>query len=167
MVLGCVVAVTPAALHAQTPPSATPVPPVATAAPPAAPAIDAGALGISLSRIARRLNADSQARSAGTSPLSLAFHIDVFGSAPELKLFTGQDLFYGAVPGSSPTHRDMLSHVTPQAFRSPRADVLGAISRASRYGARKAELWNYDRQYEAYRKLIEAGQNATAPKPPQ
>ncbi len=130
-----------------------------------APAIDASALGISLSRISRRLAAESEARSGGSSPLNLEFHVDVYGSAPQLRFFTGQDLVYGGVPGSAPTHRDMMMHVTPQAFRSPRVDVLGLVANAALYGARRAQDWNYDRQYEAYRKLVEAGRNVPAPKP--
>ena len=142
------------------------VPAVAqTGAPAAAPAIDAQALGISLSRISRRLAAESAARSEGVSPLKLEFHVDVYGNAPQLRFFTGQDLVYGAVPGSAPTHRDMMMHVTPQAFRSPRVDFLSLLTGAAVYGAKKAQDWNYDRQYEAYRKLVEAGQNVPAPKP--
>lgn len=132
---------------------------------PAAPAIDANALGISLSRISRRLAAESAARSEGASPLKLEFHVDVYGNAPQLRFFTGQDLVYGAVPGSAPTHGDMLRHVTPQAFRSPRVDFLSLITGAAMYGAKKAQDWNYDRQYEIYRKRVEAGQNVPAPKP--
>ena len=154
--LACAVAVVPAA--AQT----APVAPVASGS---APAIDANALGISLSRISRRLAAESQARSEGASPLKLEYFVDVYGSAPQLRFFTGQDLVYGGVPGSAPTHRDMMMHVTPQAFRSPRVDFLSLISAAAMFGAKKTQEWNYDRQYEAYRKLIEAGKNAPAPKP--
>jgi hypothetical protein len=157
-VLGCVVAAAPAA--AQTAPAA----PAATQS---APAIDASALGISLSRISRRLAAESQARREGASPLKLEYFVDVYGTAPQLRFFTGQDLVYGGVPGSAPTHRDMMMHVTPQAFRSPRGDFLSLLSSAAMFGAKKAQDWNYDRQYEAYRKLIEAGQNVPAPKPRQ
>jgi len=135
------------------------------AGPAPAPPIDASALGISLSRISRRLAAESQARSEGASPLKLEYFVDVYGNAPELRFFTGQDLVYGGVPGSAPTHRDMMMHVTPQAFRSPRADFMSIISAAAMYGAKKSQQWNYDRQYEAYRKLVEAGKNVPAPKP--
>lgn len=137
----------------------------AAPAPAAAPAINPHALGISLSRISRRLAAESTARGEGSSPLNLEFHVDVYGNAPQLRFFTGQDLVYGAVPGSAPTHRDMMMHVTPQAFRSPRGDFLSIVGAAAMYGAKKAQDWNYDRQYEVYRKRVEAGQNVPAPKP--
>lgn len=138
-----------------------------TADPAPSPAFNASAMGISLSRIARRLDAESEARSEGVSPLKLEYHVDVFGNAPQLRFFTGQDLIYGAVPGSAPTHRDMLNLVTPQAFRSPRVDFLSLVAGAAMYGSRKVQQWNYDRELEEYKKLVEAGKNATAPKPPK
>lgn len=155
-VLVSAVAAAPAAAQTAVAPAAT-----------AAPAINPHALGISLSRISRRLAAESDARNEGASPLKLEFHVDVYGNAPQLRFFTGQDLAYGGVPGSAPTHRDMLTHVTPQAFRSPRVDFLSLLAGAAMFGAKKAQDWNYDRQYEAYRKLVEAGQNVPAPKPRQ
>jgi hypothetical protein len=126
------------------------------------PALNASAMGISLSRIARRLDAESEARSDGVSPLKLEYHVDVFGNAPQLRFFTGQDLIYGAVPGS-----DMLNLVTPQAFRSPRVDFLSLVAGAAMYGAKKAQQWNYDRELEEYKKMVEAGKNVPAPKPPK
>ncbi len=131
------------------------------------PALNAGAMGISLSRIARRLDAESEARSEGVSPLKLEYHVDVFGNAPQLRFFTGQDLIYGVVPGSAPTHRDMLNLVTPQAFRSPRVDFLSLVAGAAMYGSRKVQQWNYDRELEEYKKMVEAGKNVAAPKPPK
>lgn len=152
MILVWAVAVTPRAALAQAP--------VVEPAP-----VDAAAMGVSLSRIARRLQAESDARTGGSSPLNLEFHVDVYGSAPMLQFFATEDLVFGAVPGSAPTHRDMIRHVTPQAFRSPRVDVLSLVAGAAMYGAKRVQDWNYDRQYEAYRKLVEAGRNVPAPKP--
>lgn len=139
----------------------------APAPPPPTPAIDGTALGVSLPRIQRRLAADSRARSTGTSPLKLEYYVDVFGTAPALRFFTGESLIYGAVPGSAPTHRDMLWHVTPQAFRSPRVDFLGLATGAAMYGARKMQDWQYERELAAYKKLVEAGRNVPAPQPPR
>jgi hypothetical protein len=156
--VGVAVAMTPAAMLAQaTAPSS------ATTAPSAAPAIDANALGVSLSSISRRLQADAQARSEGDSPLKLEYFVDVYGTAPALRFFTGQDLRYGAVPMSPPTHADMLFQLTPQAFRSPRIDV-GALAGA---GTRKVEDWRYLRDLRAYQKLVESGRNVPAPQPPR
>jgi len=121
----------PVAVRAQT----------ADPAPASSATLNAGAMGISLSRIARRLDAESQARSEGISPLKLEYHVDVYGNAPRLRFFTGQDLIYGAVPGSAPTH--------------------------AMYGARKTQQWNYERELEEYQKLVEAGKNVPPPKPPK
>ncbi|MGE0812179.1 MAG: hypothetical protein AB7O28_06405 [Vicinamibacterales bacterium] len=130
-------------------------------------AIDAKALGVSLTRIQRRLAVESQARRTGRYPLKLEYFVDVYGSAPALRFFDGQDLVYGGVPGGAPTHADMLWQVTPQAFRSPRVDFLGIAAGAAKFGARKAREWNYERELAAYKKLIEAGRNVPAPQPPK
>ena len=122
--------------------------------PAAAPAtVNAAALGVSLSRIQRRLTAESVARTAGASP--------------RLVFFDPQELLYGPVPGSAPTHRDMIQHNLPQAFRSPRVDFLGMITGVAMYGARKVQRWDYERDLAAYKKRVEAGENIPAPKPPK
>ena len=129
--------------------------------------IDPAALGVSMSRIMRRLMADSQARSQGASPLRLEYHVDVFGTAPPLRFFAGQDLVYGAVPGSAPTHRDMLDMFTPQEFRSPTVDFLGLAMGAAMAGAKKVQGWQYLRDLRNYQKLIESGRIVPAPQPPR
>ena len=156
--------------------SASPAPLLAQAQPPApsesattptAATIDPHALGVSVSRITRRLQADARARTDGDSPLKLEYFIDVYGTAPALRFFDGQDLRYGAIPMSPPTHADMLFQMTPQAFRSPRIDFLGLASAAASAGARKVEDWRYLRDLRAYQKLIESGRNVPAPQPPK
>ncbi|MEZ5418592.1 MAG: hypothetical protein R2708_14790 [Vicinamibacterales bacterium] len=132
-----------------------------------APAVDAAALGVSLSRIQRRLVAESQARSEGVSPLKLDFFVDVYGVAPRLVFFDPRELLYGPVPGSAPTHGDMIRHNLPQAFRSPRVDFLGIVTGVAMYGAKKVQRWDYERDLAAYRKRVEAGENVPAPKPPK
>jgi hypothetical protein len=141
--------------------------PAASSTTPPAPAIDANALGVSISRISRRLQADARARSDGDSPLKLEYFIDVYGTAPALRFFDGQDLRYGAIPMSPPTHADMLFQMTPQAFRSPRVDFLCLAYAAANAGAKKIEDWRYLRDLRAYQKLIEAGRNVPAPQPPK
>jgi hypothetical protein len=129
--------------------------------------LDANAMGISLSRIQRRLAAESEARSEGASPLKLEFFVDVYGNAPALRFFQPQELLWGPVPGSAPTHRDMIMHNLPQAFRSPRVDFLGMVTGVAMYGARKMSQWEYDRELAVYKKMVEAGKNVPAPKPPK
>jgi hypothetical protein len=153
----------PAPLRAQV---HEPAPAGSSTTPPAA-AIDPHALGVSVSRISRRLQADARARSEGDSPLKLEYFVDVYGTAPALRFFDGHDLRYGAIPMSPPTHADMLFQMTPQAFRSPRVDFLGLAYAAANAGARKVEDWRYLRDLRAYQKLIEAGRNVPAPPPPK
>jgi hypothetical protein len=134
---------------------------------PSSPALDANAMGISLSRIQRRLAAESEARSEGASPLKLEFFVDVYGNAPALRFFQPEELLWGPVPGSSPTHRDMIMQNLPQAFKSPRVDFLGMVTGVAMYGARKMSQWEYDRQLALYKKMVEAGKNVPAPQPPK
>ena len=129
------------------------------------PAINTDALGVSISRIKRQLAADSRARSEGSSPLRLEYRVDVFGSAPSLRFFAGQDLVWGGVPGSAPTHRDMLFQMTPQMFRQPTVDFLGLAIGAAAAGAKKVEDWRYLRDLRNYQRLVESGVNVPAPTP--
>lgn len=160
--VGLAVAVIPAVAGAQDPAPSSTTPPAA-----ATTTINAEALGVSLSRISRRLQADARARSQGDSPLKLEYFVDVYGTAPSLRFFDGQDLRYGAIPMSPPTHADMLFQMTPQAFRSPRVDFLGLAYAGATAGARKVEDWRYLRDLRAYQKLVESGRNVPAPQPPR
>lgn len=132
-----------------------------------APAVNAEALGVSMSRIKRRLAADSRARTEGSSPLKLEYRVDVFGTAPALRFFAGQDLRFGGVPSSAPTHADMLYLWTPQAFRSPRVNFLGLALGAATAGAKKVQDWRYLRDLRNYQRLVESGVNVPAPAPPK
>jgi hypothetical protein len=161
--VGLAVAVSAAPVLAQ---AQAPAPAASSTTPPPA-AIDPSALGVSISRISRRLQADARARSDGDSPLKLEYFIDVYGTAPALRFFDGQDLRYGAIPMSPPTHADMLFQMTPQAFRSPRVDFLGLAYAAANAGAKKVEDWRYLRDLRAYQKMIESGRNVPAPQPPK
>lgn len=163
--VGLAVGVSAAPVLAQAPAQAQAPAASSTTPPPAA--IDPNALGVSISRISRRLQADARTRSDGNSPLKLEYFIDVYGTAPALRFFDGQDLRYGAIPMSPPTHADMLFQMTPQAFRSPRVDFLGLAYAAANAGAKKVEDWRYLRDLRAYQKMIESGRNVPAPQPPK
>ena len=150
--------------------AAAPLPALAQSQPPstaAAPAINPEALGVSVSRIQRRLAADSRARTEGNTPLKLEYRVDVFGTAPALRFFAGQDLRFGGVPSSAPTHADLLYMWTPQEFRSPRVDFLGLALGAATAGAKKVQDWRYLRDLRNYQRLVESGVNVPAPEPPK
>lgn len=79
--------------------------------------IDVSRLPLDLQRIERRFR-QGQIREERDG-LNLRYFVDVYGRAPEIVLFTPEDnLRYGPVPNSAPTHRDMLEMMTPREFRS-------------------------------------------------
>ena len=164
--VGVAVAVTPAAMLAQAPATSSAATASRSPTPPRRHRRQR-ARACRSRRISRRLQADARARSEGDSPLKLEYFVDVYGTAPALRFFTGQDLRYGAVPMSPPTHADMLFQLTPQAFRSPRVDFLGLAYAAAGAGTRKIEDWRYLRDLRAYQKLVESGRNVPAPQPPR
>ena len=78
--------------------------------------IDVTRLPIDLKRIEQRFR-QSQIREERDG-LNLRYFVDVFAKAPNLVLLTKEDnLVYGPVPKTAPTHRDMLDMMTPREFR--------------------------------------------------
>ena len=79
--------------------------------------IDVSRLPISLQNIERRFR-QGQVREERDG-LNLRYFIDVFAKAPNIVLFTKEDnLAYGQVPNSAPTHSDMLEMMTPREYRN-------------------------------------------------
>jgi hypothetical protein len=88
--------------------------------------IDPRRLPVSFERIHRELK-QSTVREERDG-LNLRYNIEVFGQAPPLELFTpGEDLSSGPVPGTAPTHREMVDHVTPREYRAPPADFSALL----------------------------------------
>ena len=84
--------------------------------------LDVNRLPLDLERVQRELK-QSTAKEEREG-LNLRYTIAVYGQAPPLVLFTpGENLAAGPVPGSAPTHRDMIEHVTPKEYRAPPADL--------------------------------------------
>ena len=78
--------------------------------------IDVTRLPIDIRRIEQRFR-QGQIREERNG-LNLRYFVEVFAKSPTLVLLTPQDnLVYGAVPGSAPTHRDMVDMMTPREFR--------------------------------------------------
>jgi hypothetical protein len=91
-------------------------------APPRDAAVDVSRLPLDLRRIHRELR-QSATVSEERDGLSLRYQIEVFGLAPEIRLFTPEDnLTTGPVPYGAPTHQEFIEHVTPKEFRSPVMD---------------------------------------------
>ena len=84
--------------------------------------LDVDRLPISIQRIQRQVQ-QAATEAEQREGINLRYQIEVFGRAPELRLFTAADnLTSGPVPYGAPTHREMIEHVTPQEFRSPVMD---------------------------------------------
>jgi hypothetical protein len=89
--------------------------------------VDVSQLPIDLERIQRQLKQSSSREER--DGLNLRYVIDVYGKAPRIELVTpGENLKYGPVPGTAPSHSDMMQFWTPQEFRSPPMDI-GAFMR--------------------------------------
>ena len=95
------------------------------AAPRREPGIDVDRLPINLSRVRRELIAVTTER-RDEDGLNLRYEIQVFGQAPEIRLFTPADnLTTGPVPYGAPTHQEIIRHITPKEFSSPVMDFNG------------------------------------------
>jgi hypothetical protein len=81
--------------------------------------IDVDRLPLDLNRIRRELN-QAPAASETRDGLKLRYFLQIFGTAPELKIFTDDiDLVSGPVPYGAPTHGEILRVITPKEFSVP------------------------------------------------
>jgi hypothetical protein len=96
--------------------------------------LDVSRLPVNLQRIHRQLQQSSTVREERDG-LNLRYQIEVFGRAPEIKLFFPEDnLTTGPVPYGAPTHAEIIRHITPKEFSSPVMD----FSALARWLAQKA-----------------------------
>jgi len=79
-------------------------------------------LGVSFDRIKRQL--DVKPASKDQTGLKLEYYVEVIAMAPPIYLFAPDEPSFGPVPGSAPSHADMMRHITPLAFSSPRATLV-------------------------------------------
>jgi hypothetical protein len=93
----------------------------------AAPQVDVSRLPLDLVRIERQIR-QSAVTTEQRDGLNLRYQVEVFGRAPELRLFGPEDnLTTGPVPYGAPTHREIIEHITPREFRSPVMDFNSLI----------------------------------------
>jgi len=96
--------------------------------------IDVSRLPVNLQRIQRELRQSTVTEHR--DGLNLRYQIEVFGRAPEVRLFTPEDnLGTGPVPYGAPTHQEIIRHITPKEFSSPVMD----FSALARWLAQKAK----------------------------
>ncbi len=126
--------------------------------------IDATKMGVSLSRIQKGLRMTESTPERSTSPLRLSFQIQVYGQAPKIDLLKDVDLLSGAVPGTPPTHREVIEFLTPQIYRTPALPISALMGWAAQ------QLWNHTRKTDCeaalanYRALLMQGVNIAAPR---
>jgi hypothetical protein len=134
--------------------------------PPPDPAIDATKLGVDLSRIQKGLRfAESKEKEkSAADALRLDFSIQVYGQAPKIDVLSGIDLFNGAVPGTAPTHNQMIEHWTPAIYRTPGLPVSALAYWAAQHFWEKSKKSRCEEEIANYRALIMQGVNVSAPR---
>ena len=141
---------------AQDPP--VPAPPVE------AQAIDAGKLGVDLARIKKGLRVAESREKLTTDGLRLDFSIQVYGQAPRIDVLQGIDLFNGAVPGTAPSHNQMIEFWTPAIYRSPTMPVSALAVWAAQQIWQKSKRSQCEEEIATYRALVMQGVNIAAPR---
>jgi hypothetical protein len=128
------------------------------------PPIDPTKLGVSLPKIQKGLfiAAEREAQSGGE--LHLEFNVQVYGMAPKIEVLKGVDLGSGGVPGSAPTHRQMMEFVTPAIYRSPTMPVSALALWAKTALWQKFKRARCEEEIAHYRQLLMQGLNVPAPR---
>jgi hypothetical protein len=134
-------------------------------APAVAPA-PAANFGVSLERIQKGLRVTEsreQDKQAGTA-LRLEFQVQVYGQAPKIEVLKGVDLFNGPVPGSAPSHRQFIEHVTPQIYRTPGLPLSAGVFWLADYLVTKSKKTRCEEEIAAYRATLMQGVSVAAPR---
>lgn len=127
--------------------------------------IDATKLGVSLSRIQKGLRTAEARDKANDDGLRLEFNVQVYGTAPRIDVIPeGEDLLSGAVPGTAPTHRQFIEHVTPQIYRTPGLPISAFAMLAAQWLADKSKKSRCEEEIANYRALVMQGVNVSAPR---
>lgn len=130
-----------------------------------APVIDATKLGVSLSRIQKGLRTAEAREKSNPAGLRIEFNVQVFGIAPRIDVIPdGEDLVFGPVPGTAPSHSQFLEFVTPQIYRTPAMPISAFAALAARWMAEKSKKSRCEEEIANYRALIMQGVNVSAPR---
>jgi hypothetical protein len=135
--------------------------------PPEAPAaaIDSTKLGVSLSRIQKGLRIAETREQRKDDGLRLEFNVQVYGTAPRIDVIPDdEELVFGPVPGTAPTHRQFIEHVTPQIYRTPTMPVSAFAALAAQWLADKSKKSRCEEEIANYRALVMQGVNVSAPR---
>jgi hypothetical protein len=127
-------------------------------------AIDAGKLGVDLLRIKKGLRVAETREKLATDGLRLDFSIQVYGQAPKIDVLQGVDLFNGGVPGTAPSHNQMIEFWTPAIYRSPTMPISALGFWAAQQIWKKSQKSQCEEEIRSYRELIMQGVNIAAPR---
>ena len=157
-VLALVLALTVPAFAQETKP--VPEPPKADT-----PQIDATKLGVSLERIQKGLRVAEAREQRKDAGLRIEYSVQVFGIAPRIDVIPdGEDLVFGPVPGTAPSHPQFLEFVTPQIYRTPTMPISAFAAWAAKWMADKSRKARCEEEIANYRALIMQGVNVAAPR---
>ena len=132
----------------------------------AEPAVDRTKFGVSLERIQRGLRLTEtreKQKQAGTT-MRLEYQVQVYGLAPRIEVLKGVDLFNGPVPGTAPSHRQFIEHVTPQIYRTPGLPLSTVAFWLANQFSEKSKKSRCEEEIAAYRALLMEGVSVAAPR---
>jgi hypothetical protein len=127
-------------------------------------AIDATKLGVDLARIQRGLRIAESREKMSADGLRLDISIQVYGQTPRVDILGGIDLVNGAVPGTAPSHRQVIEFLTPPIYRQPGVDFFGLAIIAVQKLVERGNKAHCEREIAAYRELLMQGVNVAAPR---
>lgn len=134
-------------------------------APADTPVIDATKLGVSLARIQKGLRTAESKDQDTRDGLRLEFNVQVYGTAPRIDVIPdGEEMLFGQVPGTAPTHRQFIEHVTPQIYRTPTMPISAFAVLAAQWLADKSKKTRCEEEIANYRALVMQGVNVSAPR---
>ena len=126
--------------------------------------IDVTKLGVSLKRIQRGLFIAESREKQGGDAMRLEFNVQVYGKAPKIEVLQGVDLFNGAVPGTAPSHRQVIDYLTPQIYRTPVMPVSALAMWAAQHFWEKGKKSACEQEIADYRAMVMQGINVSAPR---
>ena len=96
--------------------------------------------------------------------MHLEFNVQVYGQAPKIEVLKDVDLFNGPVPGSAPSHRQMIEHWTPEIYRTPGLPISALAMWAAQHFWEKSKKSRCEEEIANYRALIMQGVSRSAPR---
>jgi len=128
------------------------------------PPIDVTKLGVSLKRIQRGLFIAESREKQGGDAMHLEFNVQVYGRSPKIEVLKGIDLVNGAVPGTAPSHQQVIEYLTPQIYRTPVMPVSALAMWAAQHFWEKGKKSQCEEEIAQYRALVMQGVNVSAPR---